>query len=170
MGTFNIPLKAYIDKRMIKGDVLRNLKSDVEHYIRNGLEPEAAVRLVIGNKKKQFISTLTPGSAQNKAIQDGDRDSALGKAVHNAANTFKYFESASPKEYEEMFSDFGINDGSFVKNQFLMPDRPNSAMGMVEGGVDMIRSGASGINPAPTQTPAPNPLLPRQAKGWGVFE
>tara|TARA_R110002012_G_scaffold10075_6_gene46852 strand:- start:1532 stop:2236 length:705 start_codon:yes stop_codon:yes gene_type:complete len=143
---FNIPLQAYIDKRMIKGDVLRGLKSDVDYYVRNGLEPEAAVRLVIGNKRQQFVNTLNPESPQYAAIQQGDRETPLGKAAHNSANIFKYFESASPKEYEEMFSDFGITDASFVRDEFRTPDRPNAPMGIAGGdivnaGISMIKSG-----------------------------
>tara|TARA_R110002020_G_scaffold7117_2_gene30069 strand:+ start:189 stop:923 length:735 start_codon:yes stop_codon:yes gene_type:complete len=148
---FNIPLQAYIDKRMIKGDVLRGLKSDVDYYVRNGLEPEAAVRLVIGNKRQQFVNTLNPESPQYAAIQQGDRETPLGKAAHNSANIFKYFESASPKEYEEMFSDFGITDASFVRDEFRTPDRPNAPMGIlakmgtaggiVDAGINMLKSG-----------------------------
>ena len=118
----SIPLQAYIDKRMIKNDVLDTLKEDMEYFIRQGLEPEHAMNLIINNKKKQFSRTLNPNDAFYKAIQEGDTKSAQGKAAHQAANVFKYFEDASPKEYDDMFSSFGITDGNLVNNLFRMPN------------------------------------------------
>lgn len=121
-GNFQIPLQAYMEKRRIKGDVLKSLHGDVEHYIRNGLEPEQAIRLVLGNKRLMFEKVLDPESMEAQAIAGGDTETALGKAAHNAANIFKYFESASPKEYSGMFSDYGVTDVDLIKGSFTLPD------------------------------------------------
>jgi hypothetical protein len=118
----NIPLKAYIEKRRIKSDVLDSLRADVEYYIRNGMEPELAVKLVLGNKRMDFEKILDPNTDYAKAIESGDTTSALGKNAHRTANIYKYFENASPKEYANMFKDYNVTDVDMVRDSFTMPD------------------------------------------------
>ena len=118
----NIPLKAYIEKRRIKGDVLEALRSDVEYYIRNGMEPELAVKHVLANKRMDFEKILNPSSDYAKAIEVGDMESPLGANAHMTANIYKYFENASPKEYANMFKDYDISDVDMGKSFFTMPD------------------------------------------------
>ena len=118
----NIPLKTYIEKRRIKGEVLEALRSDVEYYIRNGMEPELAVKTVLQNKRVDFEKILDPNSEYAKAIAEGDTQSALGKNAHKSANIYKYFENASPKEYANMFKDYYVTDIDMIKGAFIMPD------------------------------------------------
>jgi hypothetical protein len=123
-GEHRIPLASYVEKRRIKGDVLNTLQSDVDYYVRQGLEPEAAIRLVLGNKRKKFENTLDPNSEEGKAIAEGDTQTAFGKSAHNAANIYKYFEGATDKEFSDMFSKFGVNDSNMVRDFFTLPDAP----------------------------------------------
>jgi len=118
----NIPLKAYIEKRRIKGDVLDSLRSDVEYYINSGMPAELAVKTVLQNKRMDFEKTLDPNSEQAIAIAEGDTESPVGKNAHRSANIFKYFENASPKEYANMFKDYDVSDVDMVKSFFTMPD------------------------------------------------
>ena len=118
----NIPLKAYIEKRRIKGDVLDSLRNDVEYYIKNGMDPELAVKTVLQNKRIDFEKILDPNSDHSKAIAEGDTKTAFGKNAHRSANIFKYFENASPKEYANMFADYNVTDVDMVKGAFTMPD------------------------------------------------
>ena len=121
-GDHNIPLKAYIEKRRIKGEVLEALRSDVEYYIRNGMEPELAVKHVLANKRMDFEKILNPNSDYAKAIEIGDMESPLGANAHMTANIYKYFENASPKEYANMFKDYNVTDIDMVKGAFTLPD------------------------------------------------
>ena len=141
-----IPLKAYIEKRRIKGEVLDSLRGDVEYYIRNGMHPELAVKTVLQNKRIDFEKTLDPNSEQARAIAEGDTKSPLGKNAHRSANIFKYFENASPKEYANMFKPYDITDGDMVKGYFTLPDTgyseeidPNYDYTAQTGESDMIR-------------------------------
>ena len=118
----SIPLKAYIEKRRIKGDVLEALRADVEYYIRNGMEPELSVKHVLANKRMDFEKILDPSSDYAKAIESGDRKTALGINAHKTANVYKYFENASPKEYANMFKDYNVTDIDMVKGAFTLPD------------------------------------------------
>ena len=118
----SIPLKAYIAKRRIKGDVLEALRADVEYYVNNGLEPELAVKQVLANKRMDFEKILDPNSDYAKAIESGDRKTALGINAHKTANIYKYFENASPKEYANMFKDYNVTDIDMIKGAFTLPD------------------------------------------------
>ena len=54
----------------------------MEYYIRNGMEPELAVKTVLQNKRVDFEKILDPNSEYAKAIAEGDTQSALGKNAH----------------------------------------------------------------------------------------
>ena len=123
-GQFNIPLQKYVEKRRMKGEVLNDLQLEVEHYIKNGLQPEAAVRLVIGNKKNMFQKTLDPNSEEYMTLASGDTNSLRAKEIENAIKAYKYFELASPDEMGEMFSKFGVTDGQMVNDSYIMKDVP----------------------------------------------
>ena len=121
-GDHRIPLNAYIEKRRIKGEVLEALRNDVEYYIKSGLAPELAVKLVLQNKRMDFENILNPETDQARAIASGDTKSELGRNAHQTANIYKYFENASPKEYANMFKGFGITDIDYIKGAFTLPD------------------------------------------------
>ena len=124
-GGHKIPLKSYIDKRRIKGQVLNGLQAEVDMYIRNGLQPEHAVRFVLQNKRNQFRKMLNPRSEEYQILASGDMSSPKGQNVHNIANTYKYFETASPREMSEMFSKYNVTDAALVKDAFVLPDIAN---------------------------------------------